>query len=87
MKFKQDSTTPASGSLNQVLTRQIPLKLNKHIRINSGGTIQNGQMVMTVRSNYGNCGTTDSTLSNLGTQTLRTGAEMLFTTKYWYVDN
>jgi len=42
---------------------------------------------MTVRSNYGNAGTTDSTLSNLGTQTNRTGATLTFTTKYWFVDN
>ena len=87
MKFKQDASADAVTPCNQVMTKMIPLKMDKHIRLNSSQVIQNGQIVLTVRANYGNSGTTDSTLSNLGTQTAKTGAELKYTTKYWFVDN
>lgn len=73
---------------NIVTTKQFALRLDKHIRCNSAGVTSNGQMIMVVRGNYGNCSTaTDSTLSNLGTSTANTGVKLNFASKYWYVDN
>ena len=82
--FPQDAL---SGNV-QVKTLQFALKLDKHIRLNSSGVVQNGQMLMTVRGNYGNSSsTTASTLANVGTTAINTGALLIFTTKYWFVDN
>jgi len=82
--FPQDAL---SGNVI-VKTQQFALKLDKHIRLNGSATVQNGQMIMTVRGNYGNASTTTaSTLVNVGTTAINTGATLIFTTKYWFVDN
>lgn len=84
MSFPQDSL---SGT-NQVKTKQIAMKLNKHVRQTALSATTNGQILLSCRSNYGNSSTTTaSTTPNVATTAINTGAVVLFTAKFWYVDN
>lgn len=84
MYFPQDSL---SGT-TQVKTKQIAMKFNKHVRQNSANETQNGQILLSVRSNYGNCSSsTVSQTVNVPMTGINTGAIMQFTTKWWFIDN
>jgi hypothetical protein len=71
------------------LSCKIHLKLNHHIRLDkNSNTLNNGQIIMVVFASNGNTNSvTPSTLPYVANPTIKTGLDLSFFTRFYYVDN